>query len=358
MIKYLGSKRTLIGPIVAATRALAPTGSVADLFSGTSRVGHAFKSAGYYVKANDHMAYAHCLARCYVAADAEKVLARAERILAELRTVAPQPGYFTDTFCVKSRFFHPKNGARVDAIRERIAELELDPELEAVALVSLMEGADRVDSTTGVQMAYLKEWAPRALKDLELRMPRILPGAGEAHRLEAPDAAAKLAADVAYIDPPYNQHSYLGNYHIWETLIRWDKPETYGVACKRVDCRDYSSAFNSKLRCEDAVAEVVRCCAARHLVVSFNNEGYIDRATMEGILGMRGEVSLLALDYKRYVGAQIGVFNPRGVKVGTAGPSRNLEYLFVVSSDRSMADAAVVAAGRSRPAAVRTLPSE
>ena len=75
MIKYLGSKRTLIGPIVAATRALAPTGAVADLFSGTSRVGHAFKSAGYYVKANDHMAYAHCLARCYVAADAE-VLAR------------------------------------------------------------------------------------------------------------------------------------------------------------------------------------------------------------------------------------------------------------------------------------------
>ncbi len=71
------------------------------------------------------MAYAHCLARCYVAADAERVLARAERILAELRTVAPQPGYFTDTFCVRSRFFHPKNGARVDAIRERIAELEL-----------------------------------------------------------------------------------------------------------------------------------------------------------------------------------------------------------------------------------------
>ena len=98
-----------------------------------------------------------------------------------------------------------------------------------MALVSLMVGADRVDSTTGVQTAYLKEWAPRALKDLELRMPRILPGAGEAHRLEASEAAAKLAADVAYIDPPYNQHSYLGNYHIWETLVRWDKPETYGV---------------------------------------------------------------------------------------------------------------------------------
>ena len=178
MIKYLGSKRTLIGPIVAATRALAPTGAVADLFSGTSRVGHAFKSAGYYVKANDHMAYAHCLAR-YVAADAERVLARAEDTGGAYGRAAART---SQILCVRSRFFHPRTGH--DAIREH-AELELDPELEAVALVSLMEGADRVDSTTGVQMAYLKEWAPRALKDLELRMPRILPGAGEAHRLEA-----------------------------------------------------------------------------------------------------------------------------------------------------------------------------
>ncbi len=356
MIKYLGSKRTLIEPIVAAVRTLAHAGVVADLFSGTSRVGHALKSAGYYVKANDHTSYAHCLARCYIAADADRVRTRCEKLLAELRALPPQPGYFTDTFCVRSRFFHPKNGARVDAIRERIAQLELDPELEAVALVSLMEGADRVDSTTGVQMAYLKEWAPRALKELELRMPRILPGAGEAHCLEAADAAARLAADVAYIDPPYNQHSYFGNYHIWETLVRWDKPVAYGVACKRADCRGYASAFNSRLRCTDAIAEVVRLCAAPCLVVSFSNEGYVDRATMEGILASRGAVSLLALDHKRYVGAQIGVFNPQGLKVGTAGPSRNREYLFVASPDERLSREAVMAAGRARPAAVRPLP--
>ena len=50
-------------------------------------------------------------------------------------------------------------------------------------------------------------------------------GKGEAHGLEALEAARSLEADVAYIDPPYNQHSYLGNYHVWETLELWDKPE-------------------------------------------------------------------------------------------------------------------------------------
>ena len=38
------------------------------------------------------------------------------------------------------------------------------------------------------------------------------------------------------------------NYHVWETLVRWDSPETYGIACKRVDARDPAtmSAFNRK----------------------------------------------------------------------------------------------------------------
>ena len=72
MIKYIGSKRLLLPRILDAVRAAAPPGAtVADLFSGTARVGHALKAAGYRVLANDHNAYAHTLATCYVQADAE-----------------------------------------------------------------------------------------------------------------------------------------------------------------------------------------------------------------------------------------------------------------------------------------------
>ena len=46
------------------------------------------------------------------------------------------------------------------------------------------------------------------------------------------------ATDLAYLDPPYNQHRYFTNYHVWETLVRWDRPEHYGIACKRADARD------------------------------------------------------------------------------------------------------------------------
>jgi adenine-specific DNA-methyltransferase len=159
LIKYIGSKRKLIGGILKVIGEVPGAESVLDLFSGTARVGRALKSAGYRGVSNDVNAYAATLARCYVQADAEDVLDDAKKLVTEFNALAGSPGYFTDIFCVQSRFFQPKNGERVDAIREAIASKSLPPELEAVMLVSLMEAADRVDSTTGLQMAYLKQWA-------------------------------------------------------------------------------------------------------------------------------------------------------------------------------------------------------
>ena len=84
-------------------------------------------------------------------------------LLAELSALPPAPGYFTQTFCVDARFFTPQNGARIDAIRTAIDRYWRSATVErGLVLTSLLEAADRVDSTTGVQMAYLKSWAPRA----------------------------------------------------------------------------------------------------------------------------------------------------------------------------------------------------
>ena len=341
VIKYLGSKRTLLPIIVEAVRADARARSVLDLFSGTSRVGHALKHAGFRVVANDHNAYAHVLSRCYVEADHGDVTRDAEVLIEECNRLAGRPGYFTQTFCEHSRFFHPKNGERVDAVREHIAALALPPELEAVMLVSLMEAADRVDSTTGVQMAYLKQWAARAHNDLAMRLPAVLPraraGKGRALALDALDAAKAVETDVAYLDPPYNQHSYLGNYHIWESLVRWDKPSFYGVACKREDVRDRTSRFNSKRQAECALADVLRSVRARTLVVSFSDEGFVTREWLEARLGERGAVATIERPYKRYVGAQIGIYNPGGERVGEPGHLRNREYIFVCGSEATVA---------------------
>ncbi|HEX2677494.1 MAG TPA: DNA adenine methylase, partial [Polyangiales bacterium] len=231
----------------------------------------------------------------------------------------------------------PRNGARIDAIREAIARKDLPIELEAILLVSLMEAADRVDSTVGLQMAYLKQWAPRAHNDLELRLPELVAGpAGRALMLEAAECVTQGRHDVAYLDPPYNQHKYLNNYHVWESLVRWDKPETYGIANKRVDCRDYASDFNSRKRIHGALGELIDGLDARYLVVSFNDEGYVSETELAALLVRRGPCAVLRVDYKRYVGAKIGIYNPSGVKTGTVGKLRNQELIFIVATEGSL----------------------
>lgn len=340
MIKYLGSKRTLIPALGQIARAASHTmgaRTAVDLFAGTTRVAQEFKRQGLNVSACDLATYSHVLAQCYISTDARAHnIAEVCSALDYLAHLPGVPGYFTETFCEKSRFFQPHNGARIDVIRQTIEHDFKDSWLYPVLLTALMEAADRVDSTTGVQMAYLKNWAPRSYNELELRVPELLDGGGKAYLGDSMMLIDELEkTDLMYLDPPYNQHRYFTNYHIWETLVRWDKPEVYGVACKRVDAREEEtkSVFNKKREMKDAFFALLARAAlkAGALVVSYNNEAWISSEEMLECLGSLGYEDVLALDfdYKRYVGAQIGVYNSAGKKVGNPTHLRNLEHVFV-----------------------------
>ncbi len=332
MIKYLGSKRRLV-PVLEHLARAAGARRALDLFTGTTRVAQAFKRQGAVVTAVDTARYAEVFARSYVATDAEVVdRCRLAAALDHLQHLPGEPGYFTETFCVRSRFFQPHNGARVDAIRQAIADEFAGSPLEPLLLTSLLEAADRVDSTTGLQMAYVKEWAPRSYRPLELRAPVLLPGQGRALRGDACALAPTLGSfDLAYLDPPYNQHRYFTNYHVWETLVAWDAPAHYGVACKRVDSRDPStrSPFNAKRAMPAALAKVVADVDCELLILSYNDEAWVTVGELEEMCAHHSEVRVLAYDSARYVGARIGIHDPSGRRVGTVSHLRNREYLVV-----------------------------
>lgn len=348
MIKYLGSKRTLV-PVLGDIAQSVEARTAVDLFTGTTRVAQEFKRRGIFVTATDVATYSEILSDCYIATDADSVdLQELDNELKRLNSLPGEPAYFTETFCEASRFFQPKNGARVDAIRRALEAEHRGSPLFPVLLTSLMLAADRVDSTTGVQMAYLKQWAPRSFNDLELRRPELLPGPGATIRGDALATVESLEpVDLMYLDPPYNQHRYFTNYHIWETLVRWDEPEHYGVACKRVDSRDDStkSRFNMRRQMAPALAEVINRAKAEVVVVSYNDESWITAEEMMHSLREAGheDVRLVAFDSKRYVGAQIGIFNPSGEKVGKVSHLRNTEYVFIAGPTAKV-EAAVLAA--------------
>ena len=352
MIKYLGSKRTLV-PVLGAMAEAVDASTAVDLFTGTTRVAQEFKRRGLMVTASDIATYSEVLSDCYVSTDAAAIdLDEVRDVLALLSALPGRPGYFTRTFCEESRFFQPKNGARVDAIRDVLESDFRDSPLFPILLTSLMLAADRVDSTAGQQMAYLKDWAPRAHRELELRIPELLPGAGLTVRGDAREVVAALPpTELMYLDPPYNQHRYFTNYHVWETLVRWDRPEPYGVARKRIDSRDdaMKSVFNRKRQMPAAFGALLGAAKAETVIVSYNDESWITPEQMTSALRDAGhdEVRLLAFDAKRYVGAQIGIHNPAGAKVGQVSHLRNTEYLFV-AGDADRVDAAAAAATQER----------
>lgn len=337
MIKYLGSKRRLI-PVLSELFERSGASTALDLFTGTTRVAQAFKTAGAHVTAVDVARYSEVFARTWIELDAASVdLDELRAAIDDLNRIPGEPGYVTDTFCVQSRFFQPFNGERIDAIRDAIARDHAGSPLEPILLTSLLLAADKVDSTAGVQMAYIKQWAPRSYKPVTLEVPSLLPGTGRAVRGDATEVAGRLGSfDLAYLDPPYNQHRYFTNYHVWETIVAWDRPEFYGVACKRVDARDdeTKSVFNRKREMPGALARTIAAVDAEIVVVSYNDESWVELDELREMCAVHGDVVALAFDSKRYVGAQIGIHGPGGDKVGEVSHTRNLEYVLVAGPRR------------------------
>ena len=172
---------------------------------------------------------------------------------------------------------------------------------------------------------------------MELRVPAAARRAGQRanEATRASSSAALGEFDLAYLDPPYNQHRYEANYHIWETLVAWDAPAHYGVACKRDEVRDGPrSPFNSRRTMPAAIAQVVRD------VRRWCRRALVQRRVVDGpapswsrCARARGHVEVLAFPSHRYVGARIGIHSPAGERVGTVGRLENLEYV-VVSGER------------------------
>lgn len=354
MIKYIGSKRTLVPRIVELARAVCPRvegkrgiATACDIFAGTTRVSQGLKNAGFHVTANDAATYSEVLATAYVETDARRVRKREiARKIAHLNALRGRDGYVTRTFCEEARYFQPANGRRIDAMRDEIDAIADDRIDRAILLTALLEAADRVDSTTGLQMAYLKAWAPRSFNSIELRTPALIPGRGASSRMDANAFARSMAeVDVAYLDPPYNQHSYHSNYHIWETIVRHDSPEAYGVARKRSDCRAIKSAYNSRGRAWEAFSELIHTVRARNVIVSFSDEGFFARDDIAALLrDARGEVATIPVASRRYVGARIGIYNPSGDKVGRVSHVTNHEFIFVAGPGALVAGRAASAA--------------
>ena len=93
--------------------------------------------------------------------------------------------------------------------------------------------------------------------------------------------------DLAYIDPPYNQHPYGSNYFMLNLVVRYQRPRQVSrVSGIPTDWR--RSGYNVRAQSLPMLKQLLWNLDARFLLVSFNNEGFIAPDDMRAVLDELG----------------------------------------------------------------------
>jgi adenine-specific DNA-methyltransferase len=168
---------------------------------------------------------------------------------------------------------------------------EISDRVLCLLLTAVVDAADRVANISGTYGAFLKSWQQNTRRPIELRLPEVPWGApaGRANRRDANELVGEVPCDVLYIDPPYNEREYAANYHVLEAIaerpFRDDlaalEAEIYGKSGLRPYER---SAYCDPRRCETAFRDLVARARARHVIVSYNEEGILTREAIETAL--------------------------------------------------------------------------
>lgn len=329
-IKYAGSKRKLIPKILELAK---KTGAktVLDGFAGTTRVSQALAKTGYRVICNDISVWSEVFGTCYLLNRSEK--SAYSRLIAHLNSVKPKDGWFTKHYGAIAeergtidgslkKPWQEHNTRKLDAIREEIDNLSLTPIEKAVALTSLILGMDRVDSTLGHYVSYLKDWSTRSFNELRLEVPEVFANKKD-HRVMRQDmlSSEPLDVDLAYYDPPYGSNNekmppsrvrYASYYHVWTSIILNDTPPLFGKALRRKDTSDKiaSTAFEEFRRnpntgrfiALESIERLIHNTKARWIILSYSSGGRATADELNDVMQKNGRlVDVVEIDHKRHV---------------------------------------------------------
>jgi len=294
--------------------------SVFDIFAGSGVVSENFKKQGYRVLSNDFLYFSYVLLRGTVGINKKpsfKKLGIGKPInyLNNLDTNEESK----ETFFIYNNFspnddcdrmyFQNKNAIKIDLIRQKIEEWYTNDLLTEdeyyYLLASLIAAVPYVSNITGVYGAYLKHWDNRTYKDLQLLEPELTDNKQHnvCYNEDSNKLIEKVEVDLLYCDPPYNTRQYLPNYHVLETIAKYDEPVIKGVTGLREYSKEEKSLYSMKNEAIKAFEELIRKSRCKYILVSYNNEGIMSTEEIESIMKKYGKESTFKLyeyPYRRY----------------------------------------------------------
>ena len=330
-MRFIGNKANIVERIDFILQTYGIKGNVFfDFFSGTTSVARFYKKKNYKIYSCDLLYMSYCLQKAYIENNTEPIF---QNLLPKLNTKScllfaspldivveylnkytpPMKGFVyknytpggSATLDKPRKYFSDQNGKKIDGIRTQIEywkEEKLISENEYfILLACLIETVPFYANISGVYAAFQKNWDNRAIKPLALRTIDIIKNDHEntVYNTDSMDICEQTETDILYIDPPYNERQYAPNYHILETIAKYDNPKIKGVT----GMRDYDSQKSKFCNPQSAMLEldkVAKTGKYKYLVLSYNSEGIMPQSQIVETLQQYGDLELQQFEYLRF----------------------------------------------------------
>lgn len=336
LITYIGNKRALLnfinkGLSIVKGRLGKQHLDTFDVFSGSGIVSRFLKMHSDFLVVNDLENYAEIINRCYLTNIDNVSFDFLKKIYSELTAKLNDPdledGIISKNYAPiddrniqkGERVFYTKRNAKyIDTARKLINKI--DPDYQHFFLAPLLSEASIHANTSGVFKGFYKsretgvgsfggtngDALVRIKGNIELKLPvfsnfncRTLICKGDSNII----AERVPEVDLAYLDPPYNQHPYGSNYFMLNIISDYKNPESISKVSGIPD--DWNrSPYNKRIKSYNAFADLVKKLKAKFLLISFNSEGFIPLEMMTGLLESIGRVTILETKYNTFRGSR------------------------------------------------------
>ncbi|ONI41568.1 modification methylase [Candidatus Epulonipiscium fishelsonii] len=309
-MNYIGSKYSLLDFLVETIDGV--TGRrqgnnlvFADVFAGTGIVGATFKNKGYDIISNDIQHYSYVLNKHYI----ENTSPINADLLEYLNNLEGIEGFVYNNYCFGSgaqrKYFTDYNGKKCDAIRTELENLYLNKKINSSKyyyyLASLINSIDKYANTASIYGSFLKHIKKSASKNFGIELLPIINGSanGKVYNKDVNELIKEIKGDILYLDPPYNARQYCSNYHVLETISRYDNPNLKGKTGLR-SYENKKSLYCSKKAVKETFDELIKNSNFKYIFLSYNNEGLMPMETIKEIMQKYGEYKLFTKEYRRF----------------------------------------------------------
>lgn len=375
LITYIGNKRSLLPFIKQGVEIVQKELNKEflhcfDVFSGSGIVSRFLKSYASSITTNDLETYAKIISSCYLSNKSSINFDELEKNHSELVKSTTNeistcelnnscPGFVSELYAPKDEdnvqfgercFYTPYNAKYIDIIRQKITD-EVPVELQKFFIAPLLSEVSVHANTAGIFKGFYKNSrtgkgqfggnGKNALERIKGKIELPLPIFSN---FECPSYVFQEDAntlildemlynhlpekefDLAYIDPPYNQHPYGSNYFMLNLIANYQRPDCEKISRVSGIPKDWNrSSFNRKRDAAESFTNLVSSLRAKYLMVSFNSEGFISKNEMINILEKVGTVTVLDISYNAFKGSRN--LKNRDIYVS--------EYLFIVKKHKS-----------------------